>query len=231
MPAGRSPEIIFNKGRRGWGLTALQHYAPEYQGQFRLHWVAAKRGSFIWCVDAEYPLDNLLNSAMDPAERQRFDRRWRECQLNDDWVPVPLHPWQWQQKIALHFLPQLAEGELIELGEFGDHYLAQQSLRTLTNVSAVCHLISNCHSPFTTPLVIVASQANTSAQAPRLRAGCSKSSHKTAHCMKAGLRSSVNPPQVICCTRPTPHLPSALSLPGNARCDLARESVLLFARG
>ncbi len=38
-------------------------------------------------------------------------------------------------KIALHFLPQLAEGELIELGEFGDHYLAQQSLRTLTNVS------------------------------------------------------------------------------------------------
>ncbi|AJJ01011.1 iucA / IucC family protein [Yersinia pseudotuberculosis] len=129
------PKFIFNKGRRGWGLTALQHYAPEYQGQFRLHWVAAKRGSFIWCVDAEYPLDNLLNSAMDPAERQRFDRRWRECQLNDDWVPVPLHPWQWQQKIALHFLPQLAEGELIELGEFGDHYLAQQSLRTLTNVS------------------------------------------------------------------------------------------------
>ncbi|PSH23965.1 aerobactin synthase IucC [Yersinia pseudotuberculosis] len=129
------PKFIFNKGRRGWGLTALQHYAPEYQGQFRLHWVAAKRGSFIWCVDAEYPLDNLLNSAMDPAERQRFDRRWRECQLNDDWVPVPLQPWQWQQKIALHFLPQLAEGELIELGEFGDHYLAQQSLRTLTNVS------------------------------------------------------------------------------------------------
>ncbi|PVF12954.1 aerobactin synthase IucC, partial [Yersinia pestis] len=58
------PKFIFNKGRRGWGLTALQHYAPEYQGQFRLHWVAAKRGSFIWCVDAEYPLDNLLNSAM-----------------------------------------------------------------------------------------------------------------------------------------------------------------------
>ncbi len=231
MPAGRSPEIIFNKGRRGWGLTALQHYAPEYQGQFRLHWVAAKRGSFIWCVDAEYPLDNLLNSAMDPAERQRFDRRWRECQLNDDWVPVPLHPWQWQQKIALHFLPQLAEGELIELGEFGDHYLAQQSLRTLTNVSR--------RVPFDIklPLTIY----NTScyrgipgkyiSAGPALRAGCSKSSHKTAHCMKAGLRSSVNPPQVICCTRPTPHLPSALSLPGNARCDLARESVLLFARG
>jgi aerobactin synthase len=129
------PKFIFNKGRRGWGLTALQQYAPEYQGQFRLHWVAAKRGSFVWCADEEYPLTQLLDSAMDSAERQRFDRRWRELKLTHDWIPVPLHPWQWQQKIALHFLPQLAEGELVELGEFGDNYLAQQSLRTLTNIS------------------------------------------------------------------------------------------------
>ncbi|WP_145606223.1 IucA/IucC family protein [Yersinia intermedia] len=129
------PKFIFNKGRRGWGLTALHHYAPEYQGQFRLHWIAAKRGSFVWCADTEFPLDRLLDSAMDSTERQRFERHWQQLALNDDWVPVPLHPWQWQQKIALHFLPQLAEGELIELGEFGDHYLAQQSLRTLTNVS------------------------------------------------------------------------------------------------
>ncbi|MBV6693896.1 aerobactin synthase IucC [Serratia quinivorans] len=129
------PKFIFNKGRRGWGLTALQQYAPEYQGQFRLHWVAAKRGSFVWCADEAYPLTQLLDSAMDSAERQRFDHRWRELKLTHDWIPVPLHPWQWQQKIALHFLPQLAEGELVELGEFGDNYLAQQSLRTLTNIS------------------------------------------------------------------------------------------------
>ncbi|CAI2517501.1 aerobactin synthase IucC [Serratia ficaria] len=129
------PKFIFNKGRRGWGLNALQQYAPEYQGQFRLHWIAAKRDGFVWCADAQFPLDSLLDSAMDQGERQRFDRRWRELKLSDDWIPVPLHPWQWQQKIALHFLPQLAAGELIELGEFGDHYLAQQSLRTLTNVS------------------------------------------------------------------------------------------------
>lgn len=129
------PKFVFNKGRRGWGLTALQQYAPEYQGQFQLHWVAAQRGSFVWCCDEDFPLGKLLDSAMDSGERQRFDRRWRELQLNNDWVPVPLHPWQWQQKIALHFLPQLASGELVELGEFGDRYLAQQSLRTLTNTS------------------------------------------------------------------------------------------------
>ena len=31
-----------------------------------------------------------------------------------------------------HFLAQLSRGEMVELGEFGDEYLAQQSLRTLT---------------------------------------------------------------------------------------------------
>lgn len=129
------PKFVFNKGRRGWGLAALQQYAPEYQGQFRLHWLAAKRSSFVWCADKDYPLNNLLNSAMGSAERQRFDHHWRTLKLNNDWLPIPLHPWQWQQKVALHFLPQLANGELIELGEFGDHYLAQQSLRTLTNIS------------------------------------------------------------------------------------------------
>lgn len=129
------PKFVFNKGRRGWGLTALQQYAPEYQGQFQLHWVAAKRSSFVWCIDEDFPLEDLLNSAMDIGERQRFDRRWHDLKLNNDWLPVPLHPWQWQQKIALHFLPQLASGELVELGEFGDRYLAQQSLRTLTNTS------------------------------------------------------------------------------------------------
>ena len=129
------PKFVFNKGRRGWGLTALQQYAPEYQGQFQLHWVAAKRSNFVWCIDEDCPLENLLNSAMDSGERQRFDRRWHDLKLDNDWLPVPLHPWQWQQKIALHFLPQLASGELVELGEFGDRYLAQQSLRTLTNTS------------------------------------------------------------------------------------------------
>ncbi|WP_342221747.1 aerobactin synthase IucC [Candidatus Fukatsuia endosymbiont of Tuberolachnus salignus] len=140
------PKFIFNKGRRGWGLTALQQYAPEYQSQFRLYWVAAKRGNFVWCADEGCPLDNLLNSAMEQGERQRFNLRWDELKLSNDWVPVPLHPWQWQQKIALHFLPQLASGELVELGEFGDYYLAQQSLRTLTNVSR--------HTPFDIKLTL-----------------------------------------------------------------------------
>lgn len=129
------PKFIFNKGRRGWGLDALRQYAPEYRGRFRLHWVAVQRAHLCWSSDVDCDINTLLASAMDNAERARFDARWQALDLDDNWLPVPLHPWQWQQKIAVHFLAQLARGEMVELGEFGDEYLAQQSLRTLTNAS------------------------------------------------------------------------------------------------
>ncbi|MXG36490.1 IucA/IucC family siderophore biosynthesis protein, partial [Escherichia coli] len=114
------PKFIFNKGRRGWGLDALRQYAPEYRGRFRLHWVAVQREHLVWSSDADCDINALLASAMDNAERARFDARWQALGLNDSWLPVPLHPWQWQQKIAIHFLAQLARGEMVELGEFGD---------------------------------------------------------------------------------------------------------------
>ncbi|HHA2290196.1 TPA: aerobactin synthase IucC [Enterobacter ludwigii] len=129
------PKFIFNKGRRGWGLDALRQYAPEYRGRFHLHWVAVQRAHLVWSSDVDCDINTLLASAMDNAERARFDARWQALDLDDNWLPVPLHPWQWQQKIAVHFLAQLARGEMVELGEFGDEYLAQQSLRTLTNAS------------------------------------------------------------------------------------------------
>jgi aerobactin synthase len=133
------PKFIFNKGRRGWGLGALRQYAPEYCGRFRLHWVAVRRELMVWRSEESCELDTLLASAMNGAERTRFNQRWQELGLDNGWLPVPLHPWQWQQKIAIHFLPQLARGEMVALGEFGDDYLAQQSLRTLTNASRRTH--------------------------------------------------------------------------------------------
>jgi len=132
---GGHPKFIFNKGRRGWGIDALRAYAPEYRNRFRLHWIAVRRDKFVWCHDEDCDISALLASAMDDAELNRFRQCWQALSLDGHWIAVPVHPWQWQQKIAIHFLPYLARREIIDLGEFGDSYLAQQSLRTLTNVS------------------------------------------------------------------------------------------------
>lgn len=129
------PKFIFNKGRRGFGLDALQHYAPEYSGRFQLLWIAVKKSAFNWSQDPQCQISELLDSALDKQQRKQFDQRWQQQALDQQWIAVPIHPWQWQQHIAIHFLPQLARHEIIVLGQFGDQYIAQQSLRTLTNIT------------------------------------------------------------------------------------------------
>ncbi|AJZ89034.1 aerobactin synthase IucC [Klebsiella michiganensis] len=129
------PKFAFNKGRRGWGKEALERYAPEYANTFRLHWLAVKREHMVWRCDSELDIQQLIAAAMDEQELARFTQAWQDSGLDDGWLPLPVHPWQWQQKIALDFVADLAEGKMVSLGEFGDQWLAQQSLRTLTNAS------------------------------------------------------------------------------------------------
>ncbi|UYK96376.1 aerobactin synthase IucC [Pantoea stewartii] len=129
------PKFVFNKGRRGWGLAALARYAPEYLNTFRLHWLAVQREHLVWRCDSALDIQQLLHAAMDDGEYARFTEAWQAQGLDDSWLPLPVHPWQWQQKIALDFVADLATGKMVSLGEFGDRWLAQQSLRTLTNAS------------------------------------------------------------------------------------------------
>lgn len=89
----------------------------------------------VWRCDSELDIQQLLTAAINPQEFARFNQVWQDNGLDNDWLPLPVHPWQWQQKIALDFIADLAEGRMVSLGEFGDLWLAQQSLRTLTNAS------------------------------------------------------------------------------------------------
>ncbi len=89
----------------------------------------------IWRCDNDLDIQQLLTAAMDPQEFTRFSQVWQENGLDHNWLPLPVHPWQWQQKIATDFIADFAEGRMVSLGEFGDQWLAQQSLRTLTNAS------------------------------------------------------------------------------------------------
>ena len=52
-----------------------------------------------------------------------------------DYLLLPVHPWQWRNKIAITFAPDLARRDLVLLGEGPDDYRAQQSIRTFFNAS------------------------------------------------------------------------------------------------
>ncbi|MDX3069244.1 IucA/IucC family protein, partial [Streptomyces sp. ND04-05B] len=49
---------------------------------------------------------------------------------------IPVHPWQWWNKLTVTFAAEIARRNLVCLGEGDDEYLAQQSIRTFFNSTA-----------------------------------------------------------------------------------------------
>jgi siderophore synthetase component len=59
-----------------------------------------------------------------------------------DMYLVAVHPWQWQRIVSARFHRELAQQEIIWLGQGGDSYRPQQSIRSLANQTspAKCYL-------------------------------------------------------------------------------------------
>lgn len=129
------PKALPAKGRVGWGHEDNLHYGPERAPAFQVHWLAVHRELATPCCAGSWDADRLLAASCDAAEQVRLHTRLAtETQRPADYWLLPVHPWQWQALIAPQFAGLLAERKLIWLGEGGDRYTPQQSLRTLSNV-------------------------------------------------------------------------------------------------
>ncbi len=53
----------------------------------------------------------------------------------EEYTWFPVHPWQWQHRIAVTFAPDLGRQDLVDLGEGPDDHQPQQSIRTAFNRS------------------------------------------------------------------------------------------------
>jgi siderophore synthetase component len=119
------PGFVANNGRVGFGADDHAAYAPETGSVVRLHWLAARRAhtrlSLGAALTASDVVDEqlLLDHGLDPAE----------------YLLIPVHPWQWTNKIAITFAPDLARRDLVHLGAGPDEYRAQQSIRTFFNTT------------------------------------------------------------------------------------------------
>lgn len=130
------PAFVANNGRIGFSVSEHAAYAPETGRRFSLVWVAARRGL------AHLSLGDGLDEAaffageLDVSTRRRFDATLRSRGLDpSDYLLLPVHPWQWQHKIAITFAADLGRGDLVLLGEGDDEHQAQQSIRTYFNTS------------------------------------------------------------------------------------------------
>lgn len=130
------PKFAFNKGRRGWGSDDLAKYAPEAQHAFQLGWVAVHLSILQRATNDHVGWQDLLNSCIADDERKQMDSQLAALNVDiSEYGYIPVHPWQWNQKLSILFVRELAVKQLVYLGEFGDRFLPQLSLRTLSNVT------------------------------------------------------------------------------------------------
>jgi siderophore synthetase component len=130
------PAFVANNGRIGFDALDYLDHAPEAAAPARLIWLAAhkNRAEFNCAGDLSYA--ELLTRELEPDTIDAFNRRLLEAGLwPDDFLFIPAHPWQWHNKLAILFAPDIADGKLVCLGYGEDRYLAQQSIRTFFNTS------------------------------------------------------------------------------------------------
>lgn len=124
------------KSRIGFSLKDNASYGPEFAAPVAIIWLAVAKTCGAMNISRHLKYDDFI--------QQEFGlQRWQQLAesltdqgkaMGDYWL-MPVHPWQWENIIVPVFYPELVSGEVIHLGTTDDRYQAQQSIRTLANVT------------------------------------------------------------------------------------------------
>ncbi|MFF3610354.1 IucA/IucC family protein [Streptomyces sp. NPDC002580] len=131
------PCFVANNGRLGFGVHEYLAYAPETAAPIRLVWLAAHRSRAAFTAGTGISYESFVRDELGAETVERFARTLADQGLDaDDYLLVPVHPWQWWNKLSVTFAAEVAERRLVCLGEGDDEYLAQQSIRTFFNTTS-----------------------------------------------------------------------------------------------
>ncbi|WP_062008702.1 IucA/IucC family protein [Streptomyces hygroscopicus] len=130
------PCFVANNGRLGFGVHEYLSYAPETASPVQLIWLAARRDRSTFTSSADLDYDALINAELSERTLARFMDTLTGLGLDPaDYHLLPVHPWQWWNKLSVSFAAEVAQRRLVCLGPGDDEYLAQQSIRTFFNTS------------------------------------------------------------------------------------------------
>lgn len=121
------PRLVLNKGRVGFSASDREKYAPEAGESFPLRWYAVHRSIASFRCVAELSEEQLLT--------EELGDQYTAFLEPEDYVLVPVHPWQSDEIIGTLYAAELSNGMMFLKGESEDHYLPHQTVRTLANTS------------------------------------------------------------------------------------------------
>lgn len=131
------PWLVLNKGRLGFSATDAARWTPEARRPTRLPWIAVttELASYRGVPGLATP-DRLYSRELDAPTRASFTAVLRARGLDpDQYLYLPVHPWQWHETILPLFAPAVAHNAIVPLHSDGDLRLPQQSIRTFLNTS------------------------------------------------------------------------------------------------
>ena len=130
------PCFIANNGRLGFGGHEYHRYAPETGQPVRLIWLAAHRDHAVFTCAPDLDYDSFIRSELGDATLRHFADLLAAQGLDlADYLLIPVHPWQWWNKLSVSFASEVAQRRLVCLGAGPDEYQPQQSVRTFFNLT------------------------------------------------------------------------------------------------
>jgi siderophore synthetase component len=130
------PWVIVNKSRLGFNYEDYIQYAPEADRQIQLSWIAVHKSRATF-----RSLDHIEEQTFFEQELGRETVESFQKIITAQGVDaaaytfMPVHPWQWNNKLLIQYATDIANKLMIPLGIGEDSYSPQQSIRTFYNVS------------------------------------------------------------------------------------------------
>lgn len=130
------PTLVANKGCYGFDFIDSLKYSPECSTEQHVIWIAVHKDKATFSSISSLNYQDLLHSELSSEEISQFNKVLQQHGvLNEDYYWMPVHQWQWREKILIRFAADIARQKIIYLGMSSDVYQAQQSIRTLFNIS------------------------------------------------------------------------------------------------
>ena len=134
------PKIIANRGRLSWGASDNEQFSPESLQSFQLEFLAAHKSilttGHLDTLDNRQLIGSMIQDSDYLALAEKLDAAIADTEYHaEDFALIPCHPWQLQHHIRPQFQWAFQQQTLIQLGQAGDCYQPQQSIRTLSNIT------------------------------------------------------------------------------------------------
>lgn len=130
------PTFVANNGRIGFDTLDYPIYAPEAAHAQSIIWVAVVRRNATFTAMQGLDYNRLMREELGAETIAGFKSILEAKGLDPDaYYFMPVHPWQWFNRISMSFAAEIALNNVVYLGLSPDLYLPQQSIRTFFNIS------------------------------------------------------------------------------------------------